>query len=170
MGVLSETNGRTYQQNLVWQQLSEGLTAVESANATMESKAKTMIAGSAAAVAAITGLHMFPDSLITVSKLEAAVMVAMCVTVLIQFWHAAKLWGPTPAAVATTSDVNKLYDEYITVSEDVAYNNVLIDSAKRLEHAVWVNEQKGIALRSMMRVLQAQIIVLVVGIVMKAFL
>lgn len=170
MGVLSENNGRTYQQNLVWQQLTEGLTTVETANSTMERRATKIVAGSAAAVAAITGVHMFPDSLISVDKPESVVLVVLCLTVLMQFRHAARLWGPTPAAIATASDVNKLYDEYISVSEDVAYNNVLIDSAKRLEHAVWVNEQKGDVLRSMLRVLYCQIVVLAVGIVMKAFL
>lgn len=162
-------NGRTYQQNLVFERLCDGLKTIESANDNLEARASKIVAGSTGAITAITGVSMFPKSLVEVGRAEAVILALLCVSVLVMFWYAAKLWGPRPTSVATSHDTNVLYDEYIAKPEDVAFNNALIDTAKAFEHAKWVNEIKGKEIRHMFIVLQAQVLLLGVGVLVKVF-
>jgi len=169
MGFTMQNNGRTYQQNLVWSRLSDGLKDVQLANENLENKATKIVAGSTGAIAAIAGVNMLPQALNEVGHLEGIILAMLCASVLVMFWYAAKLWGPQPTSVTTTSDVNRLFDEYIAKPEDVAFNNALIDTAKAFEHAVWVNKIKGSELRHMFIVLQSQVAVLGFGVLLKAF-
>lgn len=162
-------NGRTYQQNLVMERLCEGLKEIESANDRLEKKATNLVAGSTAAIAAITGVSMFPKSIVDVGRVEAVVLALLCGSVLVMFWFAAKLWGPQPSAVPINYDTDVLYDKYISKTEDVAYNNALIDTSRAFEHCKWVNEIKGKELRHMMFVLQAQVLLLGIGVLLKVF-
>jgi hypothetical protein len=162
-------SSRTYQQNLVFDRISEGLKTVEAANESLESKASKIVAGSTAVIAAITGANMFPKSAVSLGILDAVILALLCLSVLVMFWFAAKLWGPSPTAVAGSHDVNTLYDNYIAKSEDVAFNNALIDIAKAFEHSKWVNEIKGQQLRNLFIVLQAQVLILGAGVLIKAF-
>ena len=162
-------NGRTYQQNLVFERLSDGLKTIESANDNLEARASKLVAGSTGAIAAITGVSMFPKSMVEVGRADAIILALLCGSVLVMFWYAAKLWGPRPAAVVTGHDTDVLYDQYIAQPEDVAFNNALIDTAQAFKHAKWVNEIKGKEIRHMFIVLQAQVILLGVGVLIKVF-
>jgi hypothetical protein len=62
-----------------------------------------------------------------------------------------------------------LYADYIAESEDVAFNNALIDSSKAFEHAKWVNEIKGREIRHMLIVLQVQVVLLGAAVITRAF-
>jgi hypothetical protein len=165
-----ESNGRTFQQNLVWTRLSDGLKTVEAANDNLESRAAKIVLGSSGAISAITAVGLFPKSIVSLDRLESIVLCCLCSSVLVMFWFAARLWAPRPTSVQTTSDVSVLYDEYIAKTEDVAFNNALIDMAQSFEHAAWVNKTKGNELRNMFFVLQSQIVLLGVGVLIKAFL
>lgn len=165
-----EKNGRTYQQNLVLERLCEGLKTVEQANDKLETRASKIVAGSTGAIAAITGVNMFPKSMVDVGRAEAIILALLCGSVLVMFWYAAKLWGPQPSAVVTSHDTKLLYEQYIAKPEDVAFNNALIDSAKAFEHANWVNGIKGQEIRHMLYVLQAQVILLGSGVLLKVFM
>ena len=165
-----DKNGRTYQQNLVFQRLCDGVKTIESANDSLEAKASKIVAGSTGVIAAITGVNMFPQFTIELSRVDAIILALLCGSVLVMFWFAAKLWGPRPAAVMTSHDLNVLYDDYIAVPEDVAFNNALIDTAKAFEHATLVNEVKGREIRHMFIVLQAQVILLGIGVLAKVFI
>jgi len=164
-----DKNGRTYQQNLVFDRLHDGLKTIELANDNLEARASKIVAGSTGAIAALTGVSMFPKSIVEVGRVEAIILAMLCGSVLVMFWYAAKLWGPRPTAVVTSHDTNVLYDEYIAKPEDVAFNNALIDTAKAFEHAKWVNEVKGKEIRHLFIVLQAQVLLLGIGVLVKVF-
>lgn len=164
-----ENSSRTYQQTLVWHRLCEGLKSIEQANEHLEQRASKLIGGSTGTIAAIAGINMLPKSVVDVGLGESIILLLLCLTVLVMFWYASRLWGPQPLAVTSTHDTDVLYDEYIAKSEDVAFNNALIDTAKAFEHAKWVNEIKGKEIRHMFIVLQAQVFLLGVGVVIKAF-
>lgn len=115
-------------------------------------------------------MHMLPGSTADTSRLECAILAILCLSVVLMYWFAAKLWGPSARCVATGGDVNVLYDEYIGADKDVAFNNALIDTAKAFDHAVWSNGLRGQELRHMFYILQAQILILGGGVLLKTFL
>jgi hypothetical protein len=149
--------------------LSDGLNAIESANSSLEARASKIVSGSTGAIAAIAGVASIPAQAWEVSGPFAAVIAALCGSVLVMFWFAARLWGPAPACVPVGHDVAVLYADYIAESEDVAFNNALIDSSKAFEHAKWVNEIKGREIRHMLIVLQVQVVLLGAAVITRAF-
>ena len=165
---IMDMKDRTFQQLLVWDRLQDGLKKVSEANESLEKKAGQMFAGSTALISVITGSQFVPrvDSL---SIPDAVSLFVLCMTVLIMGWFSASLWGPQPTSATTSADVMLLYREYISKTEDEAYNNALIDSAKSFDHAMWVNKEKGKVLRKMFIVLQGQVILMAVSVLVKVF-
>lgn len=159
---------RTYQQQLVWEKLDEGLQSLEEANQSLETKASRLVAGSTGAITTIAGVNFLPS--VELNNSGAVVLMLLCLTVIVMFWFAARLWGPRPVALSVTSDVKVLYEQYIAKKEDVAFNNALIDRARALECSKWVNERKSEELRHMLIVLQAQVLLLGIGVLCRTFL
>jgi hypothetical protein len=162
-----EKNNRSYQQNLVMNQLTEGLKSVELANDNLESKATKLISGSAAAFAAITSVKLIPQASGQLTCIDALILLLLCGSVLWMFAFAIRLWGPQPLAIPTTSDTKRLNEEYLSQSEEVAYRNVLIDLAAAFEHSVAVNKVKGRELRHMFILLQLQVLLLGLSVLAK---
>lgn len=160
-------SGRTYQQDLVFSRLSEGIKSLESANESLETKATTILFGSTSAVAFISSVNVFPQSIIETSCVEAVLVVLLCISALVMFWFAANLWGPFPSSVPCGYDVDLMYDNYIAKSEDEAFNNALMDSAKVFEHLEWANKKKGESILQMFNVLKVQVVILGLGVVAK---
>jgi len=160
---------RTFQQVLVWDRLQDGLKKVSDANESLEKKAAQMFAGSTALISVIAGSQLVPKIATDLSIPDAVSLCVLCMTVLVMGWFSASLWGPQPTVATTSSDVMLLYREYISKTEDEAYNNAMIDAAKAFDHATWVNKEKSKVLRKMFNVLQGQVIVLAVAVFVKVF-
>jgi hypothetical protein len=169
-GNLVGQNGRTYQQNLVLDRLQNGLETIEAANDSLESRASKLLAGSTGAIAAISGFGMLPKSIADVGRMDAIFISILCISSLAMIWRASRLWGPQATTVATCGDVDFLYDEYIAKPEDVAFNNVLIDTAKAFNRAKEANDRKSEAVAGMLWVLKVQMAILAVGVLANAFL
>ena len=160
---------RTYQQELVASRLTLAIKMIEAANEKLETKANTMLAASTSVVAVVAGVNLFPSSIVKASNTETVFVVLLCISSLVMFWFAAKVLGPRPSSVGITPDLELMYKDYIAKSEDVAYNNALIDDAHVLDHITWVNKEKGKQIRHMFLVLQAQIVILGLGATCKVF-
>jgi hypothetical protein len=160
---------RTFQQLLVWDRLQDGLNKVSEANESLEKKAAQMFAGSTVLISVIAGSQLVPKTSADLSIPEAVSLCVLCLTVLVMGWFSASLWGPQPTSATTSPDVMYLYREYISKTEDEAYNNALIDEAKAFDHAMWVNKEKSKVLRKMFIVLQGQVVVLAVSILVEVF-
>ena len=164
-----ENTKLTFQQRLVWERLHDGLKTIELANDSLESRAGKVIAGSTGVVSAIAGFNLLPDAIAATGRAESVILVALCASVLVMFWFAAELWSQRPICVPGDGDVDDLYNEYIAKTPDEAFNNALMDMAKAFEHAKWVNKAKGKELRNMYIVLQGQIVIVGLGVLVKAF-
>ncbi|QDS95913.1 hypothetical protein FF011L_47140 [Roseimaritima multifibrata] len=164
-----EKSDLTFQQMMVWERLHDGLKAIEDANDNLESRAAKIIAGSTGAIGAIAGFNLLPQSIVDTGRIESIFLAVLCASVLVLFWFAAKLWSQRSLCVPINGDVDDLYNDFIAKTQNEAFNNALIDTAKAFEHAKWVNGIKGSELRRMYIVLQSQLVIVGVGVVIKAF-
>ena len=159
----------TYQQNMVWDRLHDGLKSIEQANESLESKAGKILAGSASFVSALGILKMLPNIAGTISLVDGVAMLLLCVLTAVMCWFGSRMWCPSPMHFPGDSDTDALYEEYLAKEKDVAFNNALIDSASAFEIAVSANKEKSRNVWHMVTVLQVQIVVLGVFVVAKAF-
>jgi hypothetical protein len=158
----------TYQQNMVGEMLIEGIKKAESANDSLEAKATKLMTASTGAIAAVAGFGVLPKQIVELSNPEVVVIVLLCGTALLMVWLYGKLAGARPTSVIGCTDVNKLFDKYIAMEPEMAFNQWMINLSESLKHSVWVNEVKGKKLREMYYVLQSQIVILVMGVLFKA--
>lgn len=159
----------TYQQNMVWDRLHDGLKAIEQANDSLEAKGGKIIAGSASFVSALGILKMLPNIAGPISWLDGVAMLLLCVLTAVLCWFGSKMWCPSQICIPGDSNTDALYEEYLGLEKDVAFNNALIDSASAFEIAVSTNKEKSRNVWRMVIVLQVQIVVLGFFVVAKAF-
>ena len=160
---------RSYQQNLVAKNLLDSIQIGSQANDSLEKKASNLLKASTSVVVLLTSVNFLPKSIVETTGSDAIVLFLLCVSSLVMFWFAAKLWGPQPCAAPMTANIDKIYDDFIDRAEDKAFANALDDHCKILAHLTWVNEYKGLNLRYMFRVLQGQILLLGMGVFVKVF-
>ena len=157
----------TYQQNLVWEKVTDGLRKADAANASLESKASTLLGGSAAAVAFIVGVHAMPSSFGNLSGWDVLCLGLLCLSVIAMYCCATCAWKPWTLSIPVTSDTDKLYEEYIAKDQHTAFNNALIDAADCFKDTVEENQRKAQAVKWMFLVLQIQMLLLAVTVAVK---
>lgn len=135
-------NNMTYQQSLVWNRLNDGLRAVEEANDRLDSFAAKIILTSTVMVALFTYINTFCGNDLNGTPHDI-VSIVLCASVVLMIQSSRNLLWRRQASIPISSDTGVLYREYISKTEDVAFNNALIDTAKALEDAVCSNKAKS---------------------------
>lgn len=78
---------------------------------------------------------------------------------------AVRLWRPLNLTAPGPQDVRILYDEYIALDQDEAFNHILLDLVHSIEHLQHANAIKAALFDRMSLAFQAQIIALILAII-----
>jgi hypothetical protein len=89
-------------------------------------------------------------------------LVGLMAMFLLILTKAAKMWSPKMVMAPGSQDVEAMYEKYISQGPDMAFNKALIDLVHSVELAQKVNNQKIDGLNWLVRLLQAQVLLLIV--------
>jgi hypothetical protein len=140
----------TYQQQFVLERLIKANEKVVENSTALRVRANFVTAASTVIVGLITTAKFLPKSVPDKSS-ELILLALVCLCSIGIYFFAALIWKGGTTELASTSDVDKLYDSYIAQDEDNAYHNFLVDEAaafdknrqenyhqaKRLDYLVW---------------------------------
>lgn len=126
-------------------------------------RATLLVSMSSVVVGIVTAAKFLPEHK-TEFSIESVLLGIVCLLSVLMYWYAIQVWGTSLRAMPGCTDVNKLYDQYIAVSEHVAFNNSLIDTSYALEVCLVENDRKAKLVDKVARVFQWQIGVLALAI------
>jgi hypothetical protein len=155
---------RTYQQKLVWDRLCGNFATISELNEKLDSRATLVTTSSAAIVGIVTAAKFLPSTANVSLNVESVLLGVVCCCAIAMFRYGARVWIPHQKAVAGSPDPNVLYEQYIALSEDDAFNNALIDMGEAVKVGIAANNAKADAVTSMACVLQVQLLLLAVAI------
>jgi hypothetical protein len=155
---------RTYQQKLVWDRLCENFETVSSLNEKLESRATLITTSSAAIVGIVTAAKFLPSTAPQSFGIESVLLAVVCSCAIAMFWYGSRVWIPREKAIPGSTNPTVLYEQYIVLPEDVAFNNALIDLGHAVNVGIQANDVKANAVISMIHVLQLQLLLLAVAI------
>jgi hypothetical protein len=147
------------QREFVVQRLRDSIEFVHKLNAKLETRASIITAGSAALVGIVSAAEFLPKTQST-STLESTCLGVVVLCTVIMFFFASKVWSPSDKVIPGTTDVQKLYEKFLSQDETVATNNAIIDLAASLEKMRDVNNQKSESVEAMIMIVQVQFMAL----------
>ena len=152
----------SYQQKLVYERLYANYEKLLSSNDKVSNRAATTMLGSSGIVTIAGSANLLANSdsslfsnLMMVLALLCTSVMFLCFLVLSTPW---KLHFPGP------TDTDELYDDYLVVDPNTAYNNALSDLSKAMELAIKTNREKAKLLTAINLIAAIQIFFLAAGI------
>lgn len=158
----SNNGSPSFQQQMMWDRLHNGLAEIKDANRDLRSRAGVVLAGSTAAFGIVSAVTIVPESK-TGWVLVPLVLAGL--TVLAMSLIAGGLWKPQDGFIVGTSDLNDIYSTYIATDLDSAYNLAMSDAASVFEDEKSKNVAVADRLRWMLWGLDAQIIMLILVVI-----
>lgn len=155
---------QTWQQQFVFKRLQENLDSVTRFNEKLDSRATLITGASSVIVGIVVAARFLPQQVTDARRIETFLLGIVCLFSVGMFWFAARAWSFNSKSLPGSDDVSELYDQYIALSMNDAFNHALIDSAWALKRSVAVNVTKGNAVEKMLRLFQYQIGVLALAI------
>lgn len=153
----------SYQQQLVYDNRELALNKVGEANDHLDNKAKTLLTAASLVTGLVAGAKFLPESWVsTVGALTLKtlvpdlLLVAVLGLFLLLIWQAIQVWTPKDAPSPGPNDPQALYDDYIALTVDDAFNHALIDITGCIGDAQDANAQKSRSLRRMGTLFQIQ--------------
>ena len=156
-------NGRSYQQQLVAKRLHDNWEKTLKYNDDLDKRATLITSASSIVVGIVAAAKFLPNHSSSFS-VESVLLGVVCLCSVVMYWYAIQVWRTSLKAMPGTTDVMALYEQYIALSEDEAYNNGLIDLSHALSECVAENERKAGMVEKVVRVLQVQVALLGVAI------
>lgn len=149
----------SYQQNLVFDRLVDTWEKTLEYNDDLD-KRTTLITGASSIVVGIVAAAKFLPEHANGFSVESVLLGVVCMGSVLMYWYAIDVWRASLKAMPGTTSVDVLFDQYIALSKDVAYNNALIDLTAALEKCVEENRRKSERVEKIVRVFQFQIAML----------
>lgn len=153
----------TYQQKFVIERLAAGNEKVLAMNDAIRGRANFVTGASTAIVGLITAAKFLPannDS----SGVEFIFLAIVCLCSVAIYWLAALVWKGGKMTVPGGTNIDALYDSYISKEPDVAYGNFLSDLSKSMEENVRENALQAARLDRMIIAFISQLFFLALSI------
>ena len=147
------------QRDFVVERLKDSIEFVHKLNSKLETRASIITGGSAALVAIVSAAEFLPKTTQT-SSFEATCLGTIVLCTVLMFYFASKVWSPSAKVMPGTTDVQKLYDKFLSQDETVATNNMIIDLAAALEKMTDANYEKSESVEKMVMIVQGQFFVI----------
>ena len=157
-------NQLSYQQETVMRQVEHELTALREFSGRLRGRIMLVCAASAAIVGIVTAARFLPPQ--TFGGVESLLLSLVCISSVVLYWFAADSLMPAETPLRGFNDTDVLYDEYLSKSEEVAYNNFLIDACHANDKAYQINQRHGVALRRVIWVFKAQVVLLAMAVML----
>lgn len=123
----------TYQQRTAFDRLQSGNDKILAMNEAIRGRASFVTGASTAIVGLITAAKFLPENNHGYG-VEFILLALVCVCSVAIYWLAALIWEGGETSISGTTDVNFLYDSYISKDIDVAYCNFATDLCQAMEH------------------------------------
>ena len=157
-------NQLSYQQETVMRQVEHELTALREFSGRLRGRIMLVCTASAAIVGIVTAARFLPPQ--TFGGVESLLLSLVCISSVVLYWFAADSLMPAETPLRGFNDTDVLYDEYLSKSEEVAYNNFLIDACQANDKAYQINQRHGVALRRVIWAFKAQVVLLAIAVML----
>lgn len=160
----------SYQQQLVYDGRELALNKIGEANDHLDNKAKTLLTAASLVTGIVAGAKFLPEawgskigSFASKTLVPDLLLVAVLGMFLLLIWQAIQVWNPKDAPAPGPNDPQDLYDDYIALTVDEAFNHALIDITGCIADAQDTNAEKSGSLQRMGTFFQIQIGLLMVA-------
>ena len=153
-------DGLSYQQQLVYDNRELALNKIGEANDHLDNKAKTLLTAASLVTGLVAGAKFLPETWGGTFAFKTFVpdllLVAVLGLFLLLIWQAIQVWTPKDAPAPGPNDPQDLYDDYIALTVDEAFNHALIDITGCIEDGQDTNAEKSEPLQRMGTIFQIQ--------------
>ena len=155
--------GLSYQQNSVFERLTENNAIVRDMNAAIRGRANFLTAASTAIVGLIAAAKFLPSGHENLG-VEYVLLALVCLCSVGMYWRAALIWRSENTELPGTCNLDKLYSAYIGQEIDVAFHNLLSDLCEAVDKNLLVNQKKASHLDAMVRIFMIQLTLLAISV------
>lgn len=132
----------TYQQRAIYERLADNNERFSQFNNDIKNRANFLTAASTAIVGIITAAKFLPNSTAS-NGYEFILLSLVCLCSIGIYWFAALIWQGGVTDLAGTSNLDGLYDSYISKDQDTAYCNMLSDLCEAFKKNKAANTLRG---------------------------
>lgn len=157
------SNELTYQQYEVYRRLEDTLKFSRESIRGIRARGSMLCIASTALVGVITAAKFLPEQQ-TGTNFESFVLGLVCFCTAAMYWFVSQLWGCWNAPSAGSLDTDVLFEEYLSQTKAIAYNNFLIDLAATVKMELIESDGIGGKLDMIVRIFQCQIALLALAI------
>jgi hypothetical protein len=161
------SNELSYQQETVYNRLEEMLKFIRESFNKIRAKGTLICGASTTLVGVITAAEFLPDTATELS-VGTVLLGMVCLCSVVMYHQVAKLWRPSVASIAGSTDTDILFDQYLSKDAVTAYNNFLIDLSETVEREIKANTDVAFQLERIVLTFQCQIGLLAVAILWPA--
>ena len=148
-----------YQQQMVMERVSDNWGKTLKYNDDLDKRATLVTATSSIIVGIVTAAKFLPEHEDGLTA-ESVLLGLVCLCSVAMYFFALDVIRANHRAMPGSTDPNVLFDDYISLDADVAYNNSLIDLCDALGFCIKENDRKASALENIVLVFQCQLFLL----------
>lgn len=142
ISIKSDDTNLSVQQQLVLQQRYYALDQLVKANESLDQKSITLLQASSL-IFALIGVLQFPKALYNPSLWIWIAIVVAFILFLSMVVCLIKAWSPTDHTIPGKNDEHKMFNEYIWVSDDESFKQILSDCKEAYDRSKKTNSRKA---------------------------
>ncbi|MGB1091471.1 MAG: hypothetical protein ACPGYX_05060 [Oceanobacter sp.] len=160
--------GLNYQQDSVLKYVSGARKSTLEHIQGMRKRATLVTAASTTIVGVISAANYLPKEFKSLDLSSGILLSLVTLLTVVMFFFTSEIWKTIDTPLVGHTDTDKLFDDYLAVDKDTAYNNFLIDECAALQMALDLNLKLANTFRKLIWAFQIQLALLALSIFTQA--